>query len=81
MSSNTQVKCPECGTSIDVQDILSHQLEDEIKKKYQTQLSDVKKKFEGEQEKLNQAKLEFERKRKEPRTDHHKQGIRVDRRT
>lgn len=65
MSSNTQVKCPECGTSIDVQDILSHQLEDEIKKKYQTQLSDVKKKFEGEQEKLNQAKLEFERKRKE----------------
>jgi pimeloyl-ACP methyl ester carboxylesterase len=28
MDSSTQIKCPNCGTSIDVQDILAHQLED-----------------------------------------------------
>ena len=33
MKNNTQIKCPNCGTSIDVQDILAHQLEDEIKQK------------------------------------------------
>ena len=31
MNNKTQIKCPNCGTSIDVQDILSHQLEEEIK--------------------------------------------------
>jgi len=35
MKNNTKIKCPNCGTSIDVQDILSIQLEDEIKQKYQ----------------------------------------------
>ena len=29
-----QIKCPNCGEAIDVQDILAHQLEDEIKQKY-----------------------------------------------
>jgi len=31
MKQDTQIKCPNCGTSIDVQDILAHQLEEEIK--------------------------------------------------
>lgn len=39
MTNNTQVKCPSCGTSIDMQDILAHQLEVEIKQKYQSQLA------------------------------------------
>jgi hypothetical protein len=37
MENNTQIKCPNCGTFIDVQDILAHQLEkravSEIKKR------------------------------------------------
>ena len=66
MDSTTQIKCPNCGTSIDVQDILAHQLEDEIKQKYQSQLTAEKKKFEQEQEQLDKAKQEFEEnKRKE----------------
>lgn len=65
MSESTQIKCPNCGTSIDVQDILAHQLEDEIKQKYQAQLVDEKKKYEAEQEKLDKAKQEFEEKRKQ----------------
>lgn len=65
MSKETQIKCPNCGTSIDVQDILSHQLEDEIKQKYQAQLAEEKKKFEKEQDALHQEKIEFEKKKKQ----------------
>jgi len=65
MSESTQIKCPNCGTSIDVQDILAHQLEDEIKQKYQAQLVDEKKKYEAEQEKLKKAKQEFEERKKQ----------------
>lgn len=65
MKNDTQIKCPNCGTSIDVQDILSHQLEEEIKQKYQSQLADEKKKYEAEQEKLKQEKLDFEQKKKQ----------------
>lgn len=65
MSKETQIKCPNCGTSIDVQDILSHQLEDEIKQKYQAQLAEEKKKFEKEQDALHQEKVEFEKKKKQ----------------
>jgi len=65
MSSETQIKCPNCGESIDVQDILAHQLEDEIKQKYQSQIAEEKKKYEAEQEKLKQEKLDFEKKKKQ----------------
>ena len=44
MNNETQIKCPNCGTSIDVQDILAHQLEEEIKQKYQAQIAEEKKK-------------------------------------
>lgn len=60
MSNNTQIKCPNCGTSIDVQDILAHQLEEEIKQKYQSQLTAEKKKIEQEEKILDEAKKEFE---------------------
>lgn len=65
MKNENQIKCPNCGTSIDVQDILSHQLEEEIKQKYQSQLADEKKKQELEQEKLKQERLAFEEKKKQ----------------
>ena len=65
MNNKTQIKCPNCGTSIDVQDILAHQLEDEIKQKYQAQIAEEKKKYEAEQEKLKQEKLTFEQKKKQ----------------
>ena len=53
MKNNTQIKCPNCGTSIDIQDILAYQLEDEIKQKYQTQLAEEKKKYDSEVDSLN----------------------------
>lgn len=66
MENQTRIKCPNCGTLIDVQDILAHQLEEEIKKKYQDQLNEQKKKYDTEFIQLNTAKREFEEeKRKE----------------
>ncbi len=64
MDNQTKIKCPNCGTSIDVQDILSHQLEEEIKQKYQLQLAEEKKKYEQDFELLNKEKEEFEQKKK-----------------
>jgi len=63
MKNQSQIKCPNCGTSIDVQDILAHQLEEEIKQKFQSQLAEEKKKYESEVESLNIAKEEFEQKK------------------
>lgn len=65
MKNETQIKCPNCGTSIDVQDILAHQLEEEIKQKYQSQVAKEKKKYESEQEKLKFEKAEFLQKKKQ----------------
>ena len=62
----TQIQCPNCGTSIDVQDILAHQLEEKIKEKYKTQLVAGEKKLKEEQKQLDKDRGEFEeRKRKE----------------
>ncbi|MBK6965340.1 MAG: DUF2130 domain-containing protein [Bacteroidales bacterium] len=65
MNNTTRIKCPNCGTSIDVQNILAHQLEDEIKQKYEAQKAEVTRQFEQEQEKLDRAKEAFEQKKKQ----------------
>ncbi|MBT0608288.1 DUF2130 domain-containing protein [Aequorivita echinoideorum] len=65
MKKETQIKCPNCGTSIDVQDILAHQLEDEIKKKYQLQIAAEKKRYDVAEEKLQRERQEFEAKKKQ----------------
>ncbi len=65
ISGNNQVKCPNCGAAIDVQDILAHQLEDEIKKKFQVQAAEEKKKLEAETENLQKAINEFEKKKRQ----------------
>lgn len=65
MEKNAKIKCPNCGTSIDVQDILAHQLENEIQQKYQQQLAEEKKKYDAEFDGLNKAKEQFEQKKKQ----------------
>jgi len=65
MKKENIIKCPNCGSSIDVQDILSHQLEEEINQKYQQQIAEEKKRFESQFEDLSKAKEEFEQKKKQ----------------
>jgi hypothetical protein len=62
---SNKINCPNCSASIDVQDILAHQLEDEIRAKYQNQLLAEKKLFEEKEQALVQQKLEFEAKKKQ----------------
>lgn len=63
MQDQTQVKCPNCGTNIDVQDILAHQVEEQIKVKYNLALAEEKKKYEAQQNNLAKEKEEFEKKK------------------
>ena len=38
MSQLTQIECPTCGSSIDVQDVLSHQVEEKLKREFKEKL-------------------------------------------
>jgi hypothetical protein len=53
MQQQTQIKCPNCHQEIDVNDILSHQLEEGLKKKFNAQLQEERSKFQHEAESLN----------------------------
>ncbi|MBP9185611.1 MAG: DUF2130 domain-containing protein [Bacteroidia bacterium] len=61
---NTQISCPNCNQPIDVENILANKLEEELKRKYATQLASEKKKYDAELENLNKAKEDFEAKKK-----------------
>ncbi len=43
----TTISCPNCGTEIDVNDILYHQVDEQLKKKYQDELKREKQKIES----------------------------------
>lgn len=65
MKNNTQIKCPSCSFDIDVQDVLSHQLETEISGRYQIEFQKKIADVQGEQEKLKLEKEAFENKKKQ----------------
>lgn len=64
MSKNEQIKCPNCGTNIDVTNILSHQLEAEYQAKFQEQISQERSKMENQLELLREEKQAFEEKKR-----------------
>lgn len=64
MQEQTQIKCPKCGCEIDVNDLLTHQLEEQIKAKYEAELNNAKAGFMLEQEQLQKQKDEFEQLKK-----------------
>ena len=60
-----KITCPNCGHQIDVQDILYHQVEGELKKKYQEDLAVEKSRYQGKLDALSEEreKLEDEKRR------------------
>ena len=64
MKKESKITCPNCGTEIDVQDVLSHQLEADIRKNYEAKLAEEKKKYEAESNKLEEEKVAFQKKKK-----------------
>ena len=64
MKDQTKIACPNCGTEIDVQDMLSHQLEEDLQKKFNAKLAEEKRKYEEQENSLKKAIEEFEEQKK-----------------
>jgi len=69
MKNETQITCPNCGTQIDVNDILKHQLEDVIRKEFVDKEIAAKKVLEAKEAKLVQEKEAFELQKKKEAED------------
>jgi hypothetical protein len=65
MADQTSIQCPNCGTTIDVNDILKHQLEDSIRKEFQLKATAQSKELAAKNDELVKAKAEFEAKKKQ----------------
>ena len=65
MAEQSSIQCPNCGTTIDVNDILKHQLEDSIRKEFQQKATLQNKELELKNEQFEKAKAEFEAKKKQ----------------
>lgn len=65
MAEQSSIQCPNCGTPIDVNDVLKHQLEDSIRKEFQQKATIQNKELELKNEQLEKAKTEFEAKKKQ----------------
>ena len=65
MAEQSSIQCPNCGTNIDVNDILKHQLEDSIRKEFQQKANAQTRELELKNEQLEKAKTEFEAKKKQ----------------
>lgn len=63
MEQEAKIVCPNCGTEINVNEVLSHQVEDDLRKKYTVLLAEEKKKYDAELDQLNAQKEEFEKKK------------------
>ena len=65
MTNDTKIICPNCGHEIDVNNVITHQLDEEYKKKYNDQLAKEKSKFQAEFDKLEKQKQDFEKQKSE----------------
>ena len=52
---DSRIECPNCGQQIDVNDLLYHQLESEIKKDYNAKLAAQEKQFDARQKEIDSA--------------------------
>lgn len=62
-SSEVNITCPNCGAEININEILYHQLAEDIKKQFANQQAEEKKRFEQELNNLAAQKDEFEKRK------------------
>jgi hypothetical protein len=77
-----RIQCPNCGQEIDVNEILYHQLEDELKKKFNDELVREKKKYDEQSSALDQQMQELKREKSkvdETIQDGIQQGVKTER--
>lgn len=58
---NNQIECPNCGHAVNVNDILYHQVDDALRKKYNDDLAREKSKYQTQLSSLNKARETFEK--------------------
>ena len=63
------ISCPKCGEEIDVNDRLYHQVDKQLKEKYQLDLENEKKKYDDDVAKIKKEKKEFEVEKKNQREE------------
>tara|TARA_R110002051_G_C8752133_1_gene500357 strand:+ start:31 stop:1278 length:1248 start_codon:yes stop_codon:yes gene_type:complete len=63
MSTQTKIECPSCGSAIDVNDILKHQIEDTLRKEFQQEKAKTLKEYQEKAELLKTEKEAFEAKK------------------
>lgn len=59
-SETNKISCPNCGEKIDVNDILFHQVDEQLKRKYNDELAVEKKKYQDQSSQLTEEKESFE---------------------
>ncbi len=59
-SETNKISCPNCGEKIDVNDILFHQVDEQLKRKYNDELAVEKKKYQDQSSQLTKEKESFE---------------------
>lgn len=58
-SQTNSVKCPNCGSEINVSDVLFHQVQEQLKKDFETQIAAKDKLYHDKEQKLQQEKEEL----------------------
>lgn len=61
---SNKIECPNCGELIDVNDLLYHQVDAELRKKYQDQISQERKTLQQQRDSLDSQKAELENARR-----------------
>jgi hypothetical protein len=73
--SQNKINCPNCGHEIDVQDILYHQVDDQLKKKYQKEIAKEKEIFDAKFSELEAQQKSFEAEKKKQQEEIEKQVV------
>jgi hypothetical protein len=60
MKNESQIVCPNCGAPVNVNEVLTKQLEENLKKKYNQQLAEEKQKFQKELDQITEQREQLE---------------------
>jgi len=63
---STEVKCPNCGTAINVEDIISNQVAERMRAELKTKEEQLRKQYEGRESELLERESELKKEKLEP---------------
>lgn len=60
MKNSTTIQCPECGSSINVNDILKHQIEESLRQDFETKIKQQEELYKAKRERFLKEQEDFE---------------------